>query len=84
MLSRRRCPFTGVINFYANDDPYMSVGSIAKSAALGGYYWHCYAADDRVLGVTSNLKAAERAFANHYRKALDDQRASAVRLGCAA
>ena len=34
MLSKLRCPHTGLVNFFTDVDPFMSVGSIIATAPL--------------------------------------------------
>ena len=41
MLSKRRCPHTGVVNFYFDTDPHLAVGSVVvrKGAKI---FWSCH------------------------------------------
>lgn len=79
MLSQRRCPHTGVVNFYLADEPYLPVGSAVK-AERSGYLWRCYAepfvstgtVDDvgtAALRVAELCKAAGRSEAKRYDEA---------------
>lgn len=67
-LSRRRCPHTGVVNFFAESDPLMAVGSVTKAGAPAVYYWRCYADDRRASGSAHDLQTAERLLFSHYRR----------------
>jgi hypothetical protein len=66
VLSRRRCPYTGVVNFFAETDPFLAVGSVTKPGAPEVYYWRCYTDDRRASGVAHDLKTAERHLSRHY------------------
>lgn len=44
MLSKVRCPHTGVVNFFSQTDPMISVGSIVVRAP-GEFVWRCHIAD---------------------------------------
>jgi hypothetical protein len=59
MLSKLRCPHTGLVNFF------MSVGSIIATAP-SRYIWRCHLHDHR-CGVTSDPVSAEA----NLRRALD-------------
>ena len=61
MLSMRRCPHTGVVNFFFAADPHLAVGSIVK-AERAGYLWRYYS-DPCIAGSETNLKEAERRLA---------------------
>jgi len=58
MLSMRRCPHTGVVNFFFATDPHLAVGSIVK-AERSGYLWRCHT-DPCIAGSEADLKEAER------------------------
>jgi hypothetical protein len=59
MLSKRRCPHTGVVNFFFATDPYMAVGSVIK-AGQSGYLWRCYTDPCAATGAVDDLGTAER------------------------
>lgn len=61
MLSTRRCPHTGVVNFFFAADPHLAVGSIVKAERVG-YLWRYYP-DPCIAGSETNLKEAERRLA---------------------
>ena len=65
MLLKRRCPHTGILNFFADIDPFMSVGSIIATAR-GRYVWRCHLIDHR-CGTASDAMRAEA----HLRRALE-------------
>jgi hypothetical protein len=58
MLSKSRCPHTGVVNFFTHEDPLLAVGSVAKAGKLEGYAWHCFVGDE-VGGLAPDLQLAE-------------------------
>lgn len=66
MLSRR-CPFTGIINFYDEHDPHLAVGSIAgdkRRSAPSHFTWRCYTDDSMTGGTAPDLQTAERRLVN--------------------
>ena len=73
MLSKLRCPHTGLVNFYTDIDPFMSVGSIIETGP-SSYVWRSYLADDR-CGVTTDPMSAEA----NLRRALEVPRVSLSR-----
>ena len=69
MLSRKRCPHTGVVNFYFDAEPYLSVGSVVKTAGTAGYQWRCYTDPCASSGAAPDLKTAERRVTDLCRQA---------------
>ena len=59
MLSKRRCPHTGVVNFFFDADPHIAVGSVVQTAEAG-YLWHCYSDPFSAAGEVADIKLAER------------------------
>jgi hypothetical protein len=57
MLSKQRCSHTGLVNFFTDADPFMSVGSIIATAP-SRYVWRCHLVDHR-SGVSADLVCAE-------------------------
>lgn len=70
MISKRPCPYTGVVNFFTSTDPFLAVGSVTAKGKRPRYEWHCYL-DDPVEGSAPDIGAAEAAL----RRALADRRA---------
>jgi len=69
MLLVKRCPHTGVVNFFSEDEPFLAVASIARSnadAATEGFAWRCHAPDDSRSGFALDQSAAERQLLNNY------------------
>ena len=64
-MSKLRCPHTGLVNFFTDVDPFLSVGSII-AIAPSRYVWRCHLVDHR-RGVTADPVSAEA----HLRRALD-------------
>lgn len=58
MLSKRRCPHTGVINFYSSEDPFLAIASVVK-VARANYHWRFYADPCAGAGTTRDLGSAE-------------------------
>lgn len=68
-LSSRRCPYTGVVNFFDLSNPHVAVGSIARcgtSAADTGFTWRCYSGESESAGRAPDLQTAERRLINFY------------------
>lgn len=63
MLLSKRCPYTGVVNFYDAADPHLAIGSITKcgtSAAGDGYAWRFYGTEKARSGRAPDVWSAER------------------------
>jgi hypothetical protein len=73
MLSKLRCPHTGLVNFFTDTDPLISVGSIIATAP-SRYVWRCHLVDHR-CGVTTDPMSAEA----NLRRALEMPGASLSR-----
>ena len=58
MLSKRRCPYTGVINFYSSEEPFLAIGSVVK-VARARYHWRFYADPCAGVGSATDLSSAE-------------------------
>lgn len=59
MLSKSRCPHTGVVNFFTQADPLLCVGSVADAgAAAPRYVWRCYVGDES-CGLATDVSLAE-------------------------
>ena len=68
MLSKRRCPHTGVVNFFFATDPHLAVGSIVKAEGMG-YFWRCYTDPCSGVGSAADMKTAEQRVADLCRRA---------------
>jgi hypothetical protein len=69
LLSSRRCPHTGVVNFYAVAEPHMAIGSISRcgtAAQSDGFAWRCYTGAAESSGRAPDLRTAERRLTNFY------------------
>ena len=63
MLLIKRCPHTGVVNFYEPSEPHLSIGSITKcgtSAAGDAYAWRYYGIEKTGAGRAPDVSAAEQ------------------------
>lgn len=58
MLSKSRCPHTGVVNYFTDEDPLLAVGSVAKAVKPEGFAWRCYIGEE-VGGLAPDLQLAE-------------------------
>ena len=68
MLSRKRCPHTGVVNFFLDADPYLAIGSVIKTEGSSGYQWRYYTDPCAATGTAPDLKTAERRVAELCRE----------------
>ncbi len=59
MLSKRRCPRTGVVNFYFDEDPFMAVASVVPGEGTR-FFWRFYTDPFARGGLTTDMKSAER------------------------
>ena len=58
MITSKRCPHTGVVNFFVRADPHLAVGSVSQEANPRQFVWRCYL-DGEGAGVADNLAIAE-------------------------
>jgi hypothetical protein len=58
VISKKHCPLTGVVNFFAASDPLMAVGSVSKAAKAAQYDWRYYL-DVPVAGSAPDVALAE-------------------------
>jgi hypothetical protein len=58
MISKRRCPHTGIVNFYSKADPLLAVGSVAQASMPAVYVWRCYL-EDQAAGTAADSLSAE-------------------------
>lgn len=74
MLSKQRCPHTGIVNFFSETDPFVSVASIMKSADRDGVYcWRLYDASRTISGIAKDMRSAEERV-RHAHKRGDGER----------
>ena len=71
MISKRRCPHTGVVNFFFAADPHLAVGSVVK-AGQSGYLWRCYTDPYETAGSVPDMTTAERRVIEFCRRAASD------------
>jgi hypothetical protein len=71
MISKRYCPHTGVVNFFASADPLIAIGSVSEAVSSPNYAWRCYL-DDEIGGMAANMAIAEA----ELRRAIADRRLS--------
>ena len=58
VFSKSRCPHTGVVNFFTQADPLLSVGSVAEAGDSARYVWRCYVGEE-ACGLASDMPSAE-------------------------
>ncbi len=58
MISKRHCPRTGVVNFFAAADPLLAIGSVSETVNTPSYAWRCYL-DEPVGGTAPDIVVAE-------------------------
>jgi len=58
VITKRRCPHTGIVNFFSHSDPLLALGSVTQARSPTQYVWRSYL-DDRQSGVTADRAAAE-------------------------
>jgi hypothetical protein len=59
VITKRRCPHTGIVNFYSKADPLLAIGSLTEAAAPPSeYVWRCYVGDHEA-GVAAGISTAE-------------------------
>jgi hypothetical protein len=65
VITKRRCPHTGIVNFYSKADPLIAVGSVSQASMPPHYVWRCYL-DDQDAGIAADVSIAEA----HLRNAI--------------
>ena len=61
MLSAKRCPHTGVVNFYSEIDPHLAIGSIARcGTSAAGFTWRCHGSGAERSGRAPDLESAQQ------------------------
>ena len=58
MLSKKRCPHTGITNYFTAANPYVAVGSVSETQSPSRFAWRCYI-EREAGGMTSDISAAE-------------------------
>src|SRR5262245_56342882 len=59
MLSRRHCPHTGIVNFFAAAEPFFAIGSVVKAGDPARYHWRYYLGREAAVGVAADMRSAE-------------------------
>jgi hypothetical protein len=65
VITKRRCPHTGIVNFYSKADPLLAVGSVSQASMPSHYVWRYYL-HDQETGVAADISIAEA----HVRNAI--------------
>jgi hypothetical protein len=59
VITKRRCPHTGVVNFYEKGEPLLAVGSVSAGTKRSArYIWRSYL-EDQEAGVARKISIAE-------------------------
>jgi hypothetical protein len=58
VLAKRRCPHTGIVNFFCDVEPFLAVGSITKVAHSQGCVWRSYIGEEEA-GLSADMATAE-------------------------
>ena len=69
MLTKRRCPATGAINFYSRQEPYIAVGTVIRKGVPAHYVWHYHGGATPAAGLAYDWRAVEHAISEHHRLA---------------
>lgn len=67
MLSRRHCPHTGIVNFFAQADPLLAIGSVVRSGEPALYHWRYYMGGEPAFGVSPDMRTAENHLVGRHR-----------------
>jgi hypothetical protein len=80
MLSRRHCPHTGIVNFFAQSDPLLAVGSVVRTGEPAQYFWRYYLGGKSAVGIAPDMRTAENRLINSHREYLCDPEQSGDEL----
>lgn len=70
MLAKKRCPHTGIVNFFCDPEPFMAVGSIAETGGSRAYVWRSYIGKE-AGGLSADMASAEARLARVILSAID-------------
>jgi hypothetical protein len=70
MLSRRHCPHTGIVNFFAAADPFLAIGSVIRAGEPARYHWRYYLGQSSAVGVAPDMRSAENHLLTRHREYL--------------
>jgi hypothetical protein len=68
MLSKQRCPHTGIVNYFTKADPFVSVGSVMRAGSPAEYQWRWYDAARTISGIATDMQTAEQRIKSQYRE----------------
>jgi hypothetical protein len=69
MVTKRRCPYTGVVNFFSDEEPFIAVASIIEVGSKT-FIWRSYVGKE-VVGLSGNIASAEMRLAQLFQVAKD-------------
>jgi hypothetical protein len=58
VFAKRRCPHTGIVNFFCNGEPFLAVGSITETSQSRGCVWRSYIGEEET-GLSADMATAE-------------------------
>ena len=67
MLSRRHCPHTGIVNFFAAADPLLAIGSVIRAGDPALYHWRYYLSVEPAFGIAPDMRTAENRLVSRHR-----------------
>jgi hypothetical protein len=68
MLNKQTCPHTGIVNYFANTEPFFAIGSITqRQNSDAKFYWRVYNASKAISGMADDMKSAEKRLMCEYR-----------------
>ena len=67
MLSRRHCPHTGIVNFFAAADPLLAIGSVIRAGEPALYHWRYYLGQAPSVGAAPDMRSAENHLLTRHR-----------------
>ncbi len=70
MLSRRHCPHTGIVNFFATADPLLAIGSVIRAGEPALYHWRYYLGQAPSVGAAPDMRSAENHLLTRHREYL--------------
>jgi hypothetical protein len=68
MLVARCCPYTGVVNLFADAEPHLAIGSLVR-ADVALCHWRCYVGPP-AGGAAPDMHSARRQLVGRYRQVL--------------
>ena len=74
MLSKQRCPHTGIVNYFTEADPFVSIASIVRAGNAKEFHWRLYDAARTISGIAADMRTAEQRIKSQYREISEARR----------